>query len=170
VGNVRDEDGTHASHNVPGTPYDEDLPYLEAWVRERMQGEPVTIEKPEADALIRQYQETARIRNWSLEAASVMFNHTHLIVGVPGDPDPQHVMESFKSWATRDVKKLRPLPPGGTFWTAKGSKRKLPDEAAVRGAVVYVAKKQPDALAVWSASRWQQVLEEYEVSRASRGA
>ena len=72
VGNVRDENGIRIIHNVPGTPYDEDLPRLEAWVRQHMQGEPVTLTQPEADALITQYRETARIREWSLEAASVM--------------------------------------------------------------------------------------------------
>lgn len=30
VGNVREEDGTQISHNVPGTPYDADEPLLQA--------------------------------------------------------------------------------------------------------------------------------------------
>jgi hypothetical protein len=64
--------------------------------------------------MIAQYQETARIRTWSLEAASVMFNHTHIVVGVPGDPEPNSILETLTSWATRAVKKLRPLPPKAT--------------------------------------------------------
>ena len=115
--------------------------------------------------MIAQYQETARIRTWSLEAASVMFNHTHVVVGVPGDPEPNSILETLKSWATRAVKKLRPPPPNGTFWTAKGSKRKLPDELAVRSAVIYVARKQPEPLAVWWAPRWQVALDEYDRAR-----
>lgn len=170
VGNVRQPDGTHIPHNTPGTPYDSDRPRLEAWVRDHMTGEPVSLGRPEADALIEQYRETARVRVWSLEAASVMFNHTHLVVGVPGDPDPDHVLELFKGWATRAVKKLRPLPPKGTFWTAKGSTRKLPDAAAVRGAVVYVVKKQPDPLATWWDPRWREALDEHDAALASRGA
>jgi REP element-mobilizing transposase RayT len=146
VGNVRDPDGVQISHNIPGTPYDADMPRLKSWVREHMTGSPVTLEGPDAEVLIAQYQETARIRKWSLEAASVMYNHTHVLVGVPGDPDPDSILETLKSWATRALKKRRPLPSNGTFWTARGSKRKLPDEAAVCAGVVYVVKKQPNRI------------------------
>lgn len=161
VGNVRDSDGVQTVHNIPGTPYDADLPLLEAWVHQHMTGSPVTLEPPEAEAMIEQYQETTRIRHWSLEAASVMHNHTHLVVGVPGDPDPQSILETFKSWATRAVKKVRPLPSNGSFWTAKGSKRKLADEAALGSAVIYVVKKQPNPLAVIHAPWWQELLDAY---------
>src|SRR5262249_4104116 len=109
-----------------------------------------------------QYRETTRIRNWSLEAASVMYNHTHIVVGVLGDPDPQSIMETLKSWATRALKKLRPLSPNGEFWTAKGSKRKIPAETALSGAVIYGVKKQRRPLAVFYAPGWQTVLEAYE--------
>lgn len=165
VGNVRDSASVQVVHNVPGTLYDADMPRLESWVRQHMTGSPVTLGLPEAEALIAQYQETAWVRRWSLEAASVMYNHTHVVVGVPGDPDPQSILETLKSWATRAVKKLRPLPSNGAFWTAKGSKRKLPDELALRGAVIYVVKKQPKPLAVVYAPRWQEVLDAYTSGR-----
>src|SRR5437764_1317163 len=80
VGNVRDIEGPQVTHNVPGTPYDADMPGLTAYVREQMTGPPVTLGKPEADALIAQYQETAGIRRWRLCAASVMYNHTHIVI------------------------------------------------------------------------------------------
>jgi hypothetical protein len=81
-----------------------------------------------------------------------------------GDPDPELILETLKSWATRTLKKTRPLPPNGTFWTAKDSKRKLPDEAALGSAVIYVVKKQPNPLAVWFAPVWQEVLAAYDRS------
>jgi REP element-mobilizing transposase RayT len=118
--------------------------------------------------MIVQYQETARIRGWELQAASVMFNHTHVVVGVPGDPDPASVLETLKSWATRAVKKLRPVPPNGTFWTEKGSKRKLADEHAVHDGVIYVVRKQPNPLNVWYHPKWQAAIDEYARAMASR--
>ncbi len=163
VGNVRETDGSHVNHNEYGTPFSGNMPRLEAWVRERMRGEPVSLEQSDADAMIAQYRETARIRKWSLEAASVMFNHTHLVVGVTGESDT--LLDTFKGWATRSVKKRRPLPSNGTFWTVGGSNRLLPDETAVRSAVVYVVKKQPNPLATWFAQTWQSVLDEYEKER-----
>jgi REP element-mobilizing transposase RayT len=169
VGNVR-ELGEQVVQNIPGTPYDADMPRLEVWVLQQMNGLPVTLQRAEAEAMIAQYQETARIKLWGLQAASVMFNHTHIVVGVPGDPDPQAILEAFKSWATRAVKKIRPIPPNGTFWTAKGSKRKLPNEEAIRAGVVYVVKKQPNPLAVWFAPEWRDVLDAYERSGAETQA
>jgi len=166
VSQMRDDYGNLVIHNVPGTPYDADMPALEAYARSHMKGPPVTLEKTAAQAMIAQYQETARIRGWELQAASVMHNHTHVVVGVPGDPDPKLILETLKSWATRTVEKLRPLPPNGTFWTEKGSKRKLPNETALRDAVIYVARKQPNPLAVWYHPKWQAPIDEYD--RANR--
>ncbi len=72
VGNVRNPDGNQLVNNIPGTPYDADLPPLEDYARGQMAGSPVTLTKSDADALIKQYQETADIRGWELCAASVM--------------------------------------------------------------------------------------------------
>ena len=52
VSKVRDEDGNFVIHNVPGTPYDADMPALEAHARSIMKGPPVHLGKPEADALV----------------------------------------------------------------------------------------------------------------------
>jgi len=168
VGNIRDRDGDYVVHNVPGTPYDSDIAALRSVVRQRMTGEPVSLVQADADAMIRQYQETAHVRGWALQAASVMADHTHVVVAVPGDPEPDAILETFKSWATRAVRKHRPLPGNGTFWTAKGSKRKLGDDGAVRTAVIYVVKKQAGPLAVWWAPEWESALEEYERGRGRR--
>ncbi len=162
VGNVRDIDGDQVRHNIPGTPYDADIPALTNYVRENMTGPPVALSKLDADALIKQYLETARIRQWSLCAASVMFNHTHEVIGVPGDPDPQLLLETCKRWATRALLKIRALPPNGEFWTVNGSKRKLPNQQAVHGGVIYVVRKQPNPLAVYFAPEWQAVIDEYD--------
>ena len=129
-----------------------------------MNGPRVSLDQAAAEGMIAQYQETCRVRGWELEAASVMYNHTHVIVGVAGDPDPQSILETLKSWATRALKQLRAPPPNGTFWTAKGSKRKLPDERAVRDGVIYVVRKQPGPLAVWFHPKWQSAIDEYDLA------
>ena len=168
VGNVRNPDGTQVKHNIPGTPFDADMPLLQAWACQHMKGPAVQLDRANADVLIGQYLETAGVRQWELQAASVMYNHTHVVVGVPGDPEPDWILETLKSWATRGLKKMRPLPANGTFWTAKGSKRKLQDEEALRAAVIYVVKKQRNALAVWFAPRWRAVLDACGLNLASR--
>ena len=97
VSYVEDEKGFRVIHNIPGTPFDADMPALEAYARSQMKGAPVSLDKSAADAMIAQYQETARIRGWELQAASVMYNHTHVVVGVPGEPDPKSILETLKS-------------------------------------------------------------------------
>jgi REP element-mobilizing transposase RayT len=166
VGNVREADNTQVNHNEFGTAYSANMPMLEAWVREQMKGDPVSLDKPDAEAMILQCQETARIREWKLEAASVMYNHIHLVVAFQDDTDT--MLEVFKTWATRALKKQKPLPESGRFWSVNGSNRPLPDEKAVRSAVIYVAKKQPNPLAVWSAPEWQETLDTYDQPRAER--
>ena len=88
MANVGGPDGPER-HNRPGTPYDAGQPRLEEWMRGRMTGPPVLLDRPDADALLDQYRETAAVKGWRVEGASVMFNHTHLVLGVGGDPHPQ---------------------------------------------------------------------------------
>jgi len=159
VGNVREPDGTQVTHDSQGTPYDRNMPGLEAWVRDHMKGDPVSLDDRDADVLLHQYRETARVRGWSLEAASVMFNHTHHVVGVPGDPRAgPH---------PRRVQELGHAGPEGTS-SAPAERRildseRLEAEAVERAvAVVYVTRKQPDPLGVWFDERWKTLLDEYD--------
>ena len=77
-----------------------------------------------------------------------MANHAHLVVGVEGDPDPEQILHSFKSYASRSLNRRWGKPANGTWWTESGSKRKLPDDRAVRDTVQYV-RDQEFALVMW---------------------
>ncbi|WP_020467915.1 transposase [Zavarzinella formosa] len=165
VGNILEDDGNRVSHNIPGTPYEADLPKLSNWIKDRMNGPPVALGVVDAKSLVEQYQETALIRQWTLQAASIMFNHIHLVLETPHEADPQLVLETFKNWSTRALKKRRPVPANGSFWTVNGSKRKLPTEEAIQSAVVYVVKKQPNPLAVWHSPTWQSLLDGFDAAQ-----
>jgi REP element-mobilizing transposase RayT len=101
VSNVRDGDGPEVRHNLPGTPYDADMAGLRCAAREALKGPPISLQAEQAIAALEQFRETARYRGWTLLAAAVMANHTHLVVGLEGDPDPAQVLHSFKSYASR---------------------------------------------------------------------
>jgi REP element-mobilizing transposase RayT len=77
-----------------------------------------------------------------------MANHVHLVVAVPGDPDPTKLLGDFKAYGSRALSARWGKPAGG-WWTYGGSKRKLPDGPAVGAAVGYV-RRQPDPLAAWA--------------------
>jgi REP element-mobilizing transposase RayT len=145
-----DSDDVRVTHDLPGIPYDEGIPGLEAAARQRMKGSPIRLTLPHAEVLLAQFQETARFRLWSLEAVAIMVNHYHLVVGVPGDPKPGKILGDFKSWATKALSRQFGEPPSQTRWTERGSKRKLPAEAALRAAIHYTLFKQPEPLLIWS--------------------
>jgi len=135
-------------HDIPGTPYDDDLPGLWQAALNQMKGPRVLIDGDQAAALLSQFQETATYRKWSLRAAAIMNNHIHIVVTVPGDPSPSDVLGDFKSYGSRALNRRWGRRPNGTWWTESGSKRKLPGESAVTAAVAYV-RRQPQPLVVW---------------------
>lgn len=137
-------------HDVPGEPYDEDMPGLEQVSRALMTGPPIALTTAQAAVLLEQFQETARFRNWELRAVAIMFNHFHIVVGVPGDPKPAKILGDFKSWATRRLSERFGQPLSETWWTERGSKRKLANENAITNATNYVLHKQPNPLITWS--------------------
>ncbi|MGL6096021.1 MAG: transposase [Fimbriiglobus sp.] len=146
VSPVPTDGGPAVRHNLPGTPYDANHPDLLTAARSRMLGDPVRLTRDQAVRLVPQFRETARHRDWRLLAAAVMGNHVHLVVGVPGDPEPADLLRDFKAYGGRMLNRDFGKPAGGTWWTESGSRRKLPDERAVRAAVAYV-RNQANALA-----------------------
>ena len=153
VSSVRDADGRKVIHNVVGTPVDKDDPQLRAAALERMAGPPVWLSDAQAAIALRQLHAHVAFRGHDLEAAAIMTNHVHIVVGVSGDPAPSRLLGDFKSYLSRALNADCGRPKGGTWWTESGSKGKLPDEEAVRLAVEYV-RRQTHPLLVWAAPRW----------------
>ena len=149
VSNVRDGDGPEVRHNIPGTEYDKDLPSLEEHARKNLIGDPIRINIEQAEVLLPQFQETATFRNWKLFAVAIMANHCHVVMGVPGDPAPKTLLQGLKSYGSRALNRKWKKPNSGTWWTESGSKRKLPDDAAVLAAIQYVVD-QEHPLVLWT--------------------
>jgi REP element-mobilizing transposase RayT len=166
VSEVRDEAGDKALHNLPGTPYDEDMPALEAYAASIMCEDAVWLDLPKAQAVADQLRETAGHRGWWILVLAVMANHVHVVVGVPGDPDPEKILADFKAWATRRLK--RGWAGREHWWTAGGSKRPKKAAEAIRAAVVYV-RDQPNALVVWIDPRVAARLAELEEAELEEG-
>src|SRR5439155_7671358 len=124
------KEASRVTHDSPGTPYDECLPGLERASRARMKGPPIQLVTAQAEAALAQFQETAGFRGWQLLAVAILFNHFHIVVGVPGDPQPSKILGDFKSWATRVLSARFGKPASLTWWTERGSKRKLSNQEA----------------------------------------
>jgi REP element-mobilizing transposase RayT len=150
VSNVRDDSGQSVRHNVPGTACDADIPRLEEYARKKLKCPPIYLVPEQATALFAQFHETSAYRGWVLHAVAILPNHTHIVAGVPGDPDPADIMGDFKSYGSRALNRRWGKPASGTWWTESGSRRKLPDEQAVSGAIAYV-RGQEHPLLIWVA-------------------
>jgi REP element-mobilizing transposase RayT len=137
VGPVPNEAGEIERHNVFGEPYDADMPELKAEARDRLKCAPIRLHREHAQAVCDQFLETTQHRGWLMVAASVMWNHFHAVLTVPGDPEPSKLLGDLKAYASRKLSEGWGKPGSETWWTESGSKRKLPDELAVRAAVRY---------------------------------
>lgn len=135
-------------HNVIDTPYDRDIPGLHEKSRALMKGNPVFLSVEQADVVLTQFQETAAHRGWKLHAGSAMANHFHLVVTAPAEVLTDEILRDFKSYASRALNKRCSKPSSGTWWTASGSRRRLPDSHAVVAAIRYVLE-QYRPLARW---------------------
>jgi REP element-mobilizing transposase RayT len=153
VSRVRDGEGRSILHNIPGTPYDADLPQVKEMASERLKCAAVRLNVEQAQTLLAQFQETATIRSWLLLAVAVMANHVHLVVGVPGDPSPASILRDFKSYGSRALNRRWTRPLSDTWWTESGSKRKLSSEADVLAAIRYVLGQQ-FPLVIWVNERY----------------
>ena len=155
VTSVRDRRASDAAgcnrleHRCPGDAYEPPMKGLRQSALATMRAEPVWLDGPHAQTLLYQFQETAEHRGWALLAASVMANHFHLVVRVTNDPEPRRVLADFKAYGSRSLNRRFGEPASGDWWTSGGSKRKLPDEAAVLAAVNYVLHRQPNPLVTW---------------------
>lgn len=136
-------------HDVPGEPVEEHMPGLENRARELMKGPPIYLDRERAEVACAQFRETAMYRRWVLRAVAVMYNHFHIVVDAPADVHPRKVLADFKAYGTRALSRAFGAPASETWWTARGSKRKLRDAKAVADGTHYVLCKQPDPLVVW---------------------
>ena len=136
-------------NNEPGRPY-EGRPDLRRIAENQLAGDPVRLTRAQAGVVRHQFEETASYRGWQLLAGAIMANHVHLLVGVPGDPDPSALLRDFKSYASRalNLRDRRSVKP--RWWTEQGSKRKIADWDNLETVLRYV-REQAYALEVWDA-------------------
>jgi REP element-mobilizing transposase RayT len=137
-------------NNEPGRPYDDGRPDLRRIAESKLAGNPVRLTRALAEVVRRQFEETALYRGWQLLAGAIMANHTHLVVGVLGDPDPSALIRDFKSYASRALNHQNRVSAKPRWWTEQGSKRKIANWETLETVFRYV-REQAYALEVWDA-------------------
>jgi REP element-mobilizing transposase RayT len=143
---------TRDEHDIPGTSYEPPIPALEKSAFESLKGKPIRLNLEMAEVLFAQFVETAEYRFRPLVAVAIMANHFHMLVHAPDDPDPKRLLADFKSYGSRALTRRFGAPESETWWTDKGSKRKLDREASVIATTRYIVE-QEFPLLVWTAAK-----------------
>ena len=87
-------------HNRPGEIVDANLPRLENAARGLLKQDPIRLNAEQAAVLIQQFQETARIKGWSLLAVSVMADHVHWVVGIDDSLHGRTARQALKAYGS----------------------------------------------------------------------
>lgn len=136
------------NHNVPdGRHVPEDR--LRARAEARLMSEPPYRLNPQARELtLHALQEVCAHKGWSLYAAHVRGNHVHVVVAA--EQQPEVVMTTFKSYATRALKHVEATV-RTKRWSRHGSTRWLWTSKQVKEAAAYVLYGQGEPMACYDA-------------------
>ncbi len=113
-----------------------------------MRGSPVRLDSVRRSAVQNAIVEVCRFRGWCLLASNVRTNHVHAVVANPGI-HPKRILNAFKSYATRKMRKTGCWNETHSPWSDKGSKRRLWNTGSVERAIDYVTNCQGDELPDW---------------------
>ena len=109
----------------------------------------VSLSSEQREIVTKTIVDHCRIRKWFLHAVNCRTQHVHVVVTAP-DRSPDEVLEQFKAWCTRRLKE-HAIAKGGAhatigevWWTQRGSRRQLFDEASLNAATRYVLEGQGD--------------------------
>ncbi len=137
-------------HDIPGTPFEEEIEGLARSAQELMKGPPIYFDLEKAIIILNQFRETTAYRKHKLYAVAVMYNHVHFVVEALKKYTPKRLLADYKAYGSRALNKVYGEPPSETWWTDNGSKRLLKDVDNFARAKHYVLKRQPNPLLLWS--------------------
>jgi len=130
-------------HNVFQTPLLLANPRRERGARQRSKHAPVMLNAAQRQVAREAIVAVCAHRQWSLHELNVRSNHVHVVVSAPRHPD--HVMGSFKSWATRRMRQASVIDADVQPWAERGSRKYLWKPEQVEAACRYVLDGQgPD--------------------------
>lgn len=120
-------------------------PIRQESARNRMTDEALTLDDDQRAIVETTIHRHCEIRRWYLHAVACRTNHVHVVV--TARVDPEIVMDQFKAWCTRHLKKHAANAQPGiacrqNWWTQRGSKRFINDDAGLAGAIQYVLEEQ----------------------------
>jgi REP element-mobilizing transposase RayT len=103
---------------------------------------PIKFHKEARKAVEKAIKEVCKFRDYLLLAINARSNHVHIVVKI--DCKPETAMNSFKSYATRRLRKENLFVTNEKIWSRYGSTRYLWKETHIESAINYVLYGQGD--------------------------
>ena len=135
------------STNTPGTLFLSFNPQRLHFVKKRMSENAYILDKRNRDIVLRAIEEVCIYREWVLLAAHVRSNHIHLVVHAR--TQPEHIMSTIKSYASRHLNQAKLDNNRTNRWTHHGSTQYLWKEAEIEATIQYVVYEQGLPMAVF---------------------
>lgn len=125
--------------NMPGTPYTRDDCLTRETARVMLKQRPVWLTQPQALVAAEALVEAARKRSWRIMRAALMANHVHVVIcDCPNNgPSVRRILKG-----TSQAKLSESAGQSRRWWTDRGSDRYLNFDAAILGAIRYVAEQE----------------------------
>jgi REP element-mobilizing transposase RayT len=131
-------------HNIYDTPFLPRNETREKDERQRLKQPPVKLDQARRVAVDRAVREVCTQRGWALLAINVRTNHAHIVVSA--QCNSKKVLNDFKAYATRGMRKAGVWRSAITPWAEHGSRKYLWKPASVERAIDYVLNHQGDDL------------------------
>jgi len=135
-----DRGSVDPANNILNTPYIQDDPQRKGLDRRYRKGQCVTLDARRRSIVHSTVMEVAIHRDWTIHALNVRSNHVHIVISTL--ENPERVMNTMKSWATRRMVEASVFDTGNKAWTRHGSTRYLWKEIDVHSACQYVCEGQ----------------------------
>jgi len=130
------------THNVYGTPCLAPNSQRKHTATLKLNHAPVVLNVEQRQAVEKAVREVCHYREYRLMAVNARTNHVHAVVSAGCKPEP--ILEAFKAYATRKLRKMGLISKTTKPWVRHGSTRYLWKERHVEKAIDYVLYGQGD--------------------------
>ncbi len=114
-----------------------------------MKQAPYLLDRERRAVVLEALRNVCLYRDWNLLAAHVRTNHVHVVV--ESETHPEKVLNDFKSYTSRELKRLKGEKPDRKRWARHGSTRWLWKDRDMQEAIHYVVEQQGEPMAVYVA-------------------
>jgi REP element-mobilizing transposase RayT len=134
-------------NNIPGTHFLSFNSKRARLVKKQMSETPYILDESRRDIVLETIIEVCSYRQWVLLAAHVRSNHVHCVIH--GILQPEQIMNTIKSYASRNLNNANLDGERVNRWARHGSTRYLWKEAEVEATIQYVVHEQGLPMAVF---------------------